>query len=168
MSKSSSILKLWDIPKTSHSQISIAAEEYTVIPDRFVDLKSWPKKCNRLCYFCTNVINHVPLFVPADIGDEIERKDKILVCTPSCLFAYITKYVTMERDRYMRYSRELIRRISGIPINKQGYELTDDRQVLREYGGDVDRREYRESIYLKNKDYLDSLFSILSSIELGR
>jgi hypothetical protein len=150
------ILKLCDIPKVNYSSSNAIIEEYTKMPDRFTSLKDWPKRCNYLCYTCTNTISHVPLFVPSMVDAEsIERLDKTLICSPSCLAKQIS---TMpDRDRYMRYARELVWRISKIPTHRQSYELTDDKRTLREYGGETDRREYRESIYLKNKDYFDAI-----------
>lgn len=152
------VLRLSDIPKVSHVPTDTIVEEYTKIPDAFTTKDEWPKKCNYLCYTCTNPITSVPLFLPiASTPQCISRKDKLLMCSPSCLFTHIATFALShsERDNQMRLARELICRISGIPVVRQVCEMTEPRSVLLEYGGTCDRRTYRESIYLKNKDYFD-------------
>jgi hypothetical protein len=159
------LLKLSNIPKFDHNYSNVVVEEYTLIPDRFTSLKDWPKRCNHTCYTCTNPIIYPPLFVPAAIdGEGIDRMGKMLFCSPSCEFRHISGF-QHNRELYMRYARELIRRFTGIPIARQTCELSDDRSVLSEYGGDKSRREYRDSIVIKNKEYYDALFA---QIELGR
>lgn len=95
--------------------------------------------------------------------EGIDRQGNILFCSPSCMFAEISNM--KDRDLRMRYARELIRRITNIPINNQSFDLSDDRSVLNEYGGNMNRREYRDSILAKNKVYFDILLPL---IELGR
>lgn len=158
MNKQPNILKLSNIPKVSHIPADMVTEEYTEIPDNFTTLSEWPKRCNYLCYTCTNPIACVPLFLPiAATSDRISRRDKLLFCSPSCLFAHIMTLPQSERDRNTRLARELVLRVSGIPVLKQSCEITESRAVLLEYGGTCDRRTYRESIYLKNKEYFDAL-----------
>ena len=161
------ILKIHNIPKIDHILTNNVNDEYIKIPDNFTSLESWPKRCNHSCYVCTNPIIYLPLFVPASIDFEngvIERLGKILFCSPSCMFYHIAT-LQHNREIYMRYARELIRRVSNIPIHKQSCDPSEDRSVLCEYGGTITRRDFREMIYLKNKEYFDILIPL---IELGR
>lgn len=158
MNKNPNILKLCNIPKISNIPSNITVDEYTKIPDSFTTKEEWPRRCNYLCYTCTNPITSAPLFLPIAVTSQsISRKDKLLMCSPSCLFAHITTSALSqsERDNQMRMARELIYRISGIPVMRQSCEITEPRSVLLEYGGTLDRHTYRESIYYKNKDYFD-------------
>lgn len=161
---SGNILRITDVSKFSNIATNSHTEEYTKVPTRFTSLQDWPKRCNILCYKCTNPIIYLPLFIPLTISqDGIDRQGNILFCSPSCVFAEISNM--KDRDLRMRYARELIRRITNIPINNQSFELSDDRSILNEYGGDLNRREYRDSILAKNKAYFDILLPL---IELGR
>lgn len=149
---------------TNNSRVSnISVEEFTKLPDKFVSMDEWPKRCNLNCYNCTNHIQHIPLFIPAEVevteGAAIERLNKTVYCSPSCVAAVISKMNCNSSDYHMKQLRLLIYRMTGLYI--QMIELSDDRAVMDIYGGDVTRKEYKDKVYFANRDYFDAVTKLV-------
>ena len=88
----------------------------------------------------------------------IERLNKTLYCSQSCVAAVISSMSTNDREYLMRLLRLLIYRITGIFM--QMIEPADDRSVMNVYGGNKTRNEYQDKIYLMNREYFESLMKL--------
>lgn len=155
------VLSLRCIPRPDNNINNNIVEEYTNIPEQFIAITDWPKKCNHSCYTCTEMIKFIPLFIPSiSESDVLHRSNKLLFCSPSCVFKHISK-LDSNRDLYMQMTRKLIQKISGIPSHRQIAELTDDRSVMNMYGGNMTKREYQDTIYNKNKEYFDIIKTLI-------
>jgi len=157
------ILSIRGIPNTNFRTSNIVAEEYTILPDKFLSLDKWPKQCNLNCYNCTNYIQYIPLFIPADVDNNeeipIERLNKTVYCSPSCVAASISKMSNNNTEYYMRQLRMLVYRITGIYI--QMIELSDDRSVMDIYGGEISKKDYKNKIYSINKEYFEAITKLV-------
>lgn len=155
------ILTVRNIPN-SMRRITNTVDEFTQIPEKFTTVEKWPNFCNLNCYNCTNPIQGLPLFIPADINNDpevpIERLDKTLYCSPSCAATIINNMSTNDREYLMRLLRLLIFRITGIFM--QLIEPAEDRSVMNIYGGTKTRKEYQDKIYTLNRDYFESLMKL--------
>lgn len=155
------ILSLRNIPNNTRRIIN-TIDEFTSVPEKFTTVEEWPSFCNLNCYNCTNPIQGLPLFIPADVSNDesvpIERLNKTLYCSPSCVAAIISSMSTNDREYLMRLLRLLIYRITGIFM--QMIEPADDRSVMNVYGGNKTRNEYQDKIYLMNREYFESLMKL--------
>lgn len=151
------LLTLRNIPNNTFKTNNIVTEDYTVLPNKFTSMENWPKHCNLNCYTCTNHIQYIPLFIPAEVDNNesnpIERFNKTVYCSPSCVAAAINKMTVNNIEYYMRQLRMFIYRIIGLYM--QMIEISDDRSVMDIYGGEMTKKEYRDKIYLINHEYFD-------------
>ncbi len=70
------LLTLRNIPNNTFKTNNIVTEDYTVLPNKFTSMENWPKHCNLNCYTCTNHIQYIPLFIPA----EVDNNESNLLC----------------------------------------------------------------------------------------
>jgi hypothetical protein len=152
------ILSIRNVPNNTRRIIN-SVDEFTYVPEKFTTADQWPIFCNLNCYNCTNPIQGLPLFIPADVNNDesipIERLNKTLYCSPSCVAKVISGMSTNDREYLMRLLRLLIYRITGVFM--QMIEPADDRSVMNVYGGNKTRKEYQDKIYLMNREYFESL-----------
>lgn len=122
---------------------------YITIPSVFVGIKSWIKKTNIYCHYCTRKFDSVPKFIPKSIEynmDEYYIPTEGCFCTFNCCVSYIDLFYPKINDNinkknmlyllYKIYHGNLPTLILPSP----------SKFLLKKYGGNLTNEEYDNNI----------------------
>jgi hypothetical protein len=132
---------------------------YTAIPS-FYSPDSWPIYMVQPCYSCTIITKRKPFFAPTCYTqDKYYRGTNPVVCSPMCAVQYIysLRISDSERKKMLSLMSGLLREMTGVVVNV--IHASDDRAVLRKYGGSFTENAYQRMIIDASSDYIEMLYA---------
>jgi hypothetical protein len=148
---------------------------YDKIPSHFYSLEQWIKQTNILCWFCSNIIRGVPVFVPKHIEarcfDHTNEKGYTInvegvFCKFSCGQAYID----------LVYSSDLSIYLNRCDMLKLLYHIFNGRRTayikpsppkykMIQYGGNVSPADYEKEIEILNAQQFREVSNTFAHLE---
>lgn len=135
---------------------------YDVLPDKFENLKTWPKMCNLLCINCGCKTKRIPFFIPQRMDSDggLIRNNNPFTCSPCCAIRYINNRDIGEdaREVYYNYIIELVKKMTGIKDAVNIFQSLDPKE-LKKFGGHYSDQEYQYNIFITNRNIISNLYS---------
>lgn len=128
---------------------------YDKIPPIFVDIESWPKSTNILCWYCSTEFTGRPYFIPERIKNRkcggIEMVTHGVFCTANCAVRYLnTEYSDASSSSGNKLNNwdayHGVKIIHRLFTNKRVERIapSPSKTQMRQYGGDLTKTQYRE------------------------
>jgi hypothetical protein len=111
----------------------------------FSDNETWPLRTCLRCWHCSLRFDTIPIGIPnKKIGTVVYTEG--CTCSFNCCLAYILNMKTTDADRYERITilYYLKQRMTG--HTSENIIPSPSKEILREYGGNMTRKEYKESV----------------------
>lgn len=146
------MINIKGIPRSNRNVQFVVHEEkkYTEIPEVYNTKEQWIKKCNLNCYHCTCKFSHIPIFNPVSKDENgFYRGSGPIYCSPFCSVMYCEDISQISMLRNLIYT---MTKIKFLLINP-----SDDRSVLRNFGGWLTKKEYQEKLIKANLNYYSNL-----------
>ncbi len=78
---------------------------YNNIPKKFISVKEWPKKTNLKCWYCDNIPESYPKFIPINPEKDFYGNDTCQVlgnfCEWNCAVHYIISEISKDKQNDM-------------------------------------------------------------------
>lgn len=138
--------------------------EFTNIPNKFIDRKSWPKKCNLECGLSGLKLQTVPMFVPIVKNQDtyIRSTYEPIFLIPGCAIRWILDQNWTDEVRHKRYSlfMELMVDMFGYSEDKIGLiPPVPAKGMMKKYGGTLTEADYWERVEDTNYESIKMIYS---------
>jgi hypothetical protein len=144
---------------------------YDKIPAVFVDVESWPKSTNILCWCCSMEFGGRPYFIPERIKSHKDGGTEMIThgvfCTANCAIRYLnTEYSDKSNSAGSKLSNwdayhgvKIVHRLfTGRSVEK--IDPSPPKTIMRQYGGDLTESQYREMLGTFSNSYSLGNFEI--------
>jgi len=144
-----SIEDIFDARLIQEYTASVPDVKHDKIPEVYVNLDTWPKKTNLLCWECSCSFQSIPLFIPRSVKQPVSDADisgDMNTIGNFCSWGCAARYINLHfsgNDKWEKHNllRLLYKKITGrITYNIRPAQA---KTVMIQYGGSQTIQEFR-------------------------
>ncbi len=145
---------------------------YDRIPNIFINLNTWSKCTNLLCWYCDASFDTIPIFCPTYKYEDPPGKPLMKVLGNFCSFSCAAKHNDIHVSPDEKWTRtklllELYNIFNGESISS--IPLSPDKSKMMQWGGFLTREMYDDAISLRMLSYRKTLNdNSIASIEVNK